>query len=56
MILTTLFGILIRVVAAVVLAVAFPALGLAEGVVALELILRAVSHHWSKRSGTKRDS
>lgn len=44
-ILTTLFGILIRVVAAVVLAVTLPALGLTKRVVALELILRAVSNH-----------
>lgn len=53
-ILTTLFGILVRVVAAVVLAVTLPAPGLTKGVVALELILRAVSNHWTKRNGEKK--
>lgn len=44
-ILTTLFRILIRVVTAVVLAVTLPAQGFTESVVALELILGAVSAH-----------
>lgn len=44
-ILTTLFWILIRVVTAVVLAVTLPTQGFTESVVALELILGAVSAH-----------
>lgn len=44
-ILTTLVWILIRVVTAVVLAVTLPTQGFTESVVALELILGAVSAH-----------
>lgn len=42
--LTALLWVLVRVVPAVVLAVALPAKGLAQGVVALELVHWAVTH------------
>lgn len=56
LVLTTLFWVLIRVVSTVILTITHPAQWFTKGVVALELILGAVSTSWNKAASAQSSS